>query len=67
MNVQHHPTVNYLEDLESSNIKDPYERSSLSLSAVQSSVDPMDQPSEQTLIRGLRQGLHSKVSLGEEI
>lgn len=67
MNVQHHHTINYLEDLESSDIKDPYEGSPLSLSAVQSSVDPVDQPSEQTLIRGLRQGLHSKVSLGEEI
>ncbi len=56
----------YLEDLKSSDIKDAYEGGSLSLSAVQSSVDPVDQPSEQTLICGLRQGLNSKVSLEEK-
>lgn len=35
------------------------------LPAVQSSVDPVDQPSEQTLVRGFGQGLNGKVSLGE--
>lgn len=55
-----------LEDFKTSNIEDAYEGGSLSLSAVQSSVDPVDQPSEQTLVRGLRQGLNSKVSLEEE-
>lgn len=43
-----------LEDLKASNIKDAYEGGPLSLSAVQSSVDPVDQPSEQTLVCGLR-------------
>lgn len=35
------------------------------LPAVQSSVDPVDQPSEQTLVRCFGQGLDSKVSLRE--
>lgn len=53
----------HLEDLKSSDVQDPDERGPLALSAVQGSVDPVHQPAEQTLICGLRQSLHCKVSL----
>lgn len=55
-----------LEDFKSSDVQDADERGSLPLPAVQSSVDPVDQPSEQTLVRGFGQGLNGKVSLGGE-
>lgn len=54
-----------LEYFKSSDVQDADERGSLSLPAVQGSVDPVDQPSEQTLVRGFGQGLNGKVSLGE--
>lgn len=54
-----------LEDFEPSDIQDSNEGGSLSLSAVQSSVDPVNQPSEQTLVCGLGQRLNGKVSLQE--
>lgn len=54
-----------LEDFKSSNVKDSNEGGSLSLSAVQSPVDPVNQPSEQTLVCGLGQRLDGKVSLQE--
>ncbi len=53
----------HLEDLKSSDVQDPDERGPLALSAVQGSVDPVHQPAEQTLICGLRQSLHCKISL----
>lgn len=55
-----------LEDFKPSDIQDSNEGGSLSLSAVQSSVDPVNQPSEQTLVRGLGQRLNGKVSLREK-
>lgn len=54
-----------LEDFKASDIQDSDEGGSLSLSAVQSSVDPVNQPSEQTLVCGLGQRLNGKVSLQE--
>lgn len=56
----------YLEDLKSGYIEDANEGRSLSLSAVQGSVDPVDQPPEQTLICCLRQRFNGKVSLEQE-
>lgn len=54
-----------LEDFKASDIQDPDEGGSLSLSAVQSSVDPVNQPPEQALVCGLGQRLDGKVSLQE--
>ena len=59
-------TQTHLEDLKASDVQDAYEGGALPLPAVQSSVYPVDQPSEQTLVCSLGQGLHRKVCLETE-
>lgn len=61
------PPSAHLEDLKSSNIQDADEGGSLPLPAVQSSVDPVNQPPEQTLVRRLCQSLNGKVRLQGEM
>ena len=56
----------YLKDLKASDVQDTDEGGPLAFCPVQSLVDAMDQPAEQTLIRGFSQGLHRKVSLETE-
>ena len=55
-----------LENLKTSNVQDANEGCPLSFGSVQSFVNAMDQPAEQTLICGFSQGLNSKVSLEGE-
>ena len=54
-----------LENLKTSNVQNADEGGSLSFGSVQSFVNAMDQPAEQTLICCFSQGLNSKVSLEE--
>jgi hypothetical protein len=56
-----------LEDLKASDIKDSDEGSSLSLGAVQRSVDPHHDPLEQPLVHGLADGLDGKLNLFLEL
>ena len=53
----------HLEDLKAGDVQDADEGGALPLGAVQGLVDAVDQPAEQTLVRGLGQGLHRKVCL----
>lgn len=53
----------YLKDLKAGDVQDADEGRSLSLGLVQSFVDPHDEPAEHPLVRGLGQGLHSKLRL----
>ena len=53
----------HLKDLKTSNIQDTDERRPLAFGSVQSLVDAVDQPAEQTLICCLGQGFNSEVSL----
>lgn len=55
-----------LENLKTSNVQDADEGGPLPFGSVQSFVNAMDQPAEQTLICGFSQGLNSKVSLQAE-
>lgn len=52
-----------LENLKTSNVQNADKGGSLPFSPIQSFVNAMDQPAEQTLIRRLSQGLHCKVGL----
>lgn len=53
----------YLENLKTCNVQDADEGGTLSFGPVQSSVNAMNQPAEQTLVCGFSQSLHSKVRL----
>lgn len=57
------PSWDYLEDLKPSDVEDADEGGALPLGLVQRFVDPHDEPAEHPLVRGLGQGLHSKLCL----
>lgn len=56
----------YLEYFKTGNVQDADEGGTLPFGPVQSFVDAVDEPAEQTFIRGFRQSLHSKVSLEDK-
>ena len=55
--------LTYLEDLESSNVKDPNKVGARADRAIQRLVDTVDYPFEQTFIEGLRQSLAGELAL----
>lgn len=56
----------HLKDLEASDVQDAQEGRRLSLALVQGLVHPGQDPTEKTVVHGLRQGLNGKISLDEK-
>lgn len=59
-------SVSHLKYLEAGDIQDAQEGGGLPLSLVQGLVDSCENPVKQTLVHGLSQSLHCKVSLRRE-